>query len=73
MLSKYKKVQIDLVNTLGQSVLSIHKGDLAAGQHTFSVSVADLSAGVYFARVQSGCYAQIPDGRSVPQCNVIYE
>lgn len=46
-----KKVEINLVDVLGKTVKSIAKQQLANGNHAVTISVHDLSKGVYFVKV----------------------
>lgn len=52
-LADNSDVTFQVVNTLGQTVRETQMGDMAAGNYTTSVSVADLEAGVYFIRMNT--------------------
>ncbi|MBE0648893.1 MAG: T9SS type A sorting domain-containing protein [Bacteroidales bacterium] len=45
-------VQISLTNMLGQTVMNLNKGFVAAGNQQFTLDARNLNAGVYFATVQ---------------------
>jgi len=47
-LAETAMVQIDVVNTLGQTVLQITKGVHSHGQHRFQFNAEALTSGVYF-------------------------
>ncbi|HQU61016.1 MAG TPA: T9SS type A sorting domain-containing protein, partial [Saprospiraceae bacterium] len=46
--------QVEIVNTLGQSVFRQDYGRLAAGKHYLTVSTDQLNAGIYFFRLLAG-------------------
>ena len=48
---------IAVVNTLGQSVISLNKGNLSVGSYTEQVDVSGLEKGIYFIKIQSGINA----------------
>jgi thiol-disulfide isomerase/thioredoxin len=50
-LTQGSAVTLQIVNPLGQLVRETHMGEVATGEHTTNVSVADLEAGVYFFRL----------------------
>jgi len=45
-------VQISLTNMLGQTVMNVDKGFVAAGNQQFTLDANQLNAGVYFATIQ---------------------
>lgn len=48
------KVEVELVNIVGQTIRKIYQGNLASGKHEFNCSVQGLSDGVYYVRAQVG-------------------
>jgi len=44
-------VQISLTNMLGQTVMNLDKGLVAAGNQQFTLDARNLNAGIYFATV----------------------
>ena len=50
------KIQVDILNSLGQKVITIFSGNLSSGKHRLPLSekINNLSAGTYLLNVQSG-------------------
>jgi hypothetical protein len=46
-------MNVDIVDLNGKTVQSLHNGMLSAGLHRLPVSTAELSAGMYFVRLQN--------------------
>ncbi len=60
-LNTASKAEIDLTNTLGQTVKHITKDNLVVGNNYINTSVADLPVGTYFYRVN--CNGKITSGK----------
>lgn len=52
-ISKASSFEISVINTLGQVVQSVYKGEMTQGNHTLDVNVAGLSSGVYNMEIVS--------------------
>jgi hypothetical protein len=44
-------ISLDIYNLVGEKVMSIYKGELEAGNHTYNVNGSDLSSGIYVYRL----------------------
>ena len=53
VLKNESAVSIRIINSLGQEVSRIHQETYAAGSHTREISTKDLSAGLYFVRMDT--------------------
>lgn len=51
-MTRSGNVQISLTNMLGQTVINLDKGFVAAGNQEFTLDASQLNAGVYFATLQ---------------------
>ncbi|MBZ0264831.1 T9SS type A sorting domain-containing protein [bacterium] len=47
-------IEIELINSLGQKVQSIHSGTLSVGEYSMQVNATHFSAGSYFIRARVG-------------------
>jgi PKD repeat protein len=52
-LNEAQSMNVDIVDLNGKTVQSLHNGMLSAGLHRLPVSTAELSAGMYFVRLQN--------------------
>jgi PKD repeat protein len=52
-LQEQEQVTMQITDVTGREVLLVFKGNLAAGEHTYTINVAGLSKGIYFVRLQS--------------------
>ncbi|TKJ44319.1 hypothetical protein CEE36_00845 [candidate division TA06 bacterium B3_TA06] len=50
-------LRLDLYDALGRRVTCIASGTYAAGEHSIPINSTDLSAGVYFIRMEAGGYS----------------
>ncbi|HLG02792.1 MAG TPA: T9SS type A sorting domain-containing protein, partial [Bacteroidia bacterium] len=53
-LNATQQVDILLLDMTGRQVMKIYSGSLAAGDHQLPVTLAGLSAGIYFVRLSAG-------------------
>lgn len=52
-INESQNMNVDIVDLNGKVVQSVHTGNLAAGMHRMPINVAELSAGMYFVRLQN--------------------
>ncbi|MCK6639337.1 MAG: choice-of-anchor J domain-containing protein [Bacteroidia bacterium] len=52
-LAESQNMIVDVVDLNGKTVQSVHSGNLSAGMHRLPINVAELSAGMYFVRLQN--------------------
>jgi len=52
-------IQLTLLNSLGQVVQEIARGDYSAGKHEITLNASSLSSGIYFCRLQAGSYVDV--------------
>lgn len=52
-LTESQLMNVDVVDLNGKTVQSVHSGNLSAGMHRMPINVAELSAGMYFVRLQN--------------------
>jgi hypothetical protein len=52
-LAEAAKLDINLMNAIGQKVRTIEAGNFNGGEHLINVSTADLNAGTYFISIRS--------------------
>lgn len=52
-LTEATKLDINLMNAIGQKVTSIESGNFNGGEHLINVNTADLAAGTYFITIRS--------------------
>ncbi|HRH67682.1 MAG TPA: PKD domain-containing protein [Bacteroidia bacterium] len=57
-LSQEGKVELSVVDILGNQIEAIYKGHAAGGSHVYSVSGRGLSPGIYFIRLQVNGFAK---------------
>lgn len=51
-VSQGGKVNVDVLDVLGRTVVGVHSGDLPQGESRFDLPVSGLPAGLYFLRMQ---------------------
>jgi PKD repeat protein len=51
-LENEKKVELDVYDMIGKQVMSLTKGELSGGSHTFSIDGSELESGVYFIKLK---------------------
>jgi hypothetical protein len=51
-------VKLSVFNTLGQQVATLLQGNLDAGFHSVEFGASDLSAGLYFYKLEAGAFTQ---------------
>ncbi len=52
-LENEKKVELSVYDMIGKQVMSLTKGNLSGGSHTFMIDGSDLGAGVYFVKLKA--------------------
>ncbi|MBU1636114.1 T9SS type A sorting domain-containing protein [bacterium] len=57
-LPQQSNVRLTLFNTLGQQVAPIVQGTMEAGFHSVSFDASELSAGLYFYKLEAGSFIQ---------------
>jgi hypothetical protein len=57
-LAETARVEVHLINTLGQSVVTLVDEQMTPGQRVLEFDVSGLAKGVYFLRVQAGSHQQ---------------
>lgn len=53
-LTETAHVTVDVINTLGTTVATFDKGNLATGSHKIAIDGSNLSSGIYFYTVKAG-------------------
>ena len=53
ILSNSSEVSLKILNVLGQNIATLYQGMLAAGNHSFTWNASNVSAGIYFCRLES--------------------
>jgi len=53
-ISVSDELKLEMRNMAGQTVLSMNKGLVYAGNHLFTINIKELSAGIYFYTVNTG-------------------
>lgn len=53
-LQERAQVQMDIMDVMGRKVMELANGSLSRGQHQYTISKADLGAGMYFVRMSVG-------------------
>ena len=48
-----------IVNVLGQEVVTLFRGYLPSGQHSFAWDASSMTSGIYFCRLEAGSYHDI--------------
>ncbi|NNC85746.1 MAG: T9SS type A sorting domain-containing protein, partial [Bacteroidia bacterium] len=56
-LEHNEELSFDVINTIGQTVLSIDETNYASGKSSFSINVKDLEDGIYLIRANSQNYS----------------
>lgn len=53
-LDNTKEVELTVYDVIGKQVMTLAKGNLSEGQHTFNIDGTALKAGVYFVKLKAG-------------------
>ncbi len=53
-LKKSESVTVEIVNVLGETVSSINRGTLVAGEQNMKLNVENMNSGIYFVKVIAG-------------------
>ncbi len=58
-ISENAKVKLDIINMLGQNIVTLKDEYMLSGHHNLIFDASDLSSGVYYYRLTAGQYSQI--------------
>lgn len=53
-LNRASELSLEVTNLLGQTVMSVDRGRVAAGSQIFDINVSSLNSGIYFYTVRAG-------------------
>ena len=56
ILSNSNEVSLKILNLLGQKIVTLYQGMLTVGNHSFTWDASNVSAGIYFCRLETNRY-----------------